>query len=224
MRRFGRISPSKETGVRSVRLFIGLAAGVGLLTALLAAAPAHAQDGAVMRIVAPVEEIDASSDEVTVDVVVDNVTNLGAFQFVLTFDEDILEYKSTDRGDFLGSTDREVSCDETLQQGGALRFVCRTLRLEPPGPDGSGKLVTVHFDPKDSGTSALTLTNAKLVTPAAEEMPSTTADAELKVKGGGSNILMIVLIAVGAAVAAVVVVGGAFAMMRGRRSATASAS
>jgi hypothetical protein len=66
-----------------------------------------------------------------------------------------------------------------------------------------------------SGTSQLALSNAKLVTPAAEEMELSTQDAEVKVKGdGGVNVLMIVLIAVGAVAAVGIVGGGAFMLRR----------
>jgi hypothetical protein len=168
-----------------------------------------------MRVVAPIEEIDESLDDVAVEVFADNVENLAGFQFVMSFDDDVLSFKEVENGLFLTSTGRDLQCGELTVQSGAIRYTCVTLRLEPEGPDGSGSLVTLHFDPVGSGTSQLALSNAKLVTPAAEEMELSTQDAEVKVKGdGGVNVLMIVLIAVGAVAAVGIVGGGAFMLRR----------
>jgi hypothetical protein len=204
--------------VRYGRLIWGLFAVLAALLFLLPAGGAKAQDGgAVMRVVAPVEEIDASEDEIAIEVAADNVENLGAFQFVLTFDEELLDFKRAENSIFLTSTGREFGvCGTTTIQDGAIRYSCTTLRLEPEGPDGSGTLVTLYFDPTDGGTTKLGLTNTKLVTPAAEEMQLTTQEAELKVKGdSGLNVMLIALIAAGAVLAVAVVGGGAF-LLRGR--------
>lgn len=210
--------------MRSGRFLLGLIAALAAVSVLLISAGAEAQGGeAVMRVVAPPEEIDASQDEVRVEVVADNVDNLGGFQFVLSFDDDVLEFKRLENGLFLGQTGRDVQCGEITVQSGALRYTCVTLRLDPEGPDGSGTLVTLFFDPKDGGTSQLALSNTKLVTPAAQEMEMTTQDAELKVKGDdGLNVLLISLIAAGAVAAVVIVGAGAFLLTRRERSTAAS--
>ena len=210
--------------MRIARLILGLVAALAVIPVVLFASRADAQGGgAVMRVVAPPEEIDASEDEVRVEIAADNVDNLGGFQFVLSFDDNVLEFKRLENGLFLGSTGRDVQCGEITVQSGALRYTCVTLRIDPEGPDGSGTLATLFFDPKDGGTSQLALSNTKLVTPAATEMEMTTQDAELKVKGDDSfNILLIVLIAVGV-VAAVVIVGAA-AFVLTRRGRTSSAT
>jgi len=44
----------------------------------------------------------------SVNVSIDNVVNLGSFQFDLTFQTDIVEGQGVDMGDFLGNTGRNV--------------------------------------------------------------------------------------------------------------------
>jgi hypothetical protein len=217
------LSATLEESVRNGRLIWGLFAALAALLVLLPGGGAEAQDGgASMRVVAPAEEIDSSEDEVAIEVVADNVDNLAGFQFVMSFDEDVLEFKRLENGLFITSTGRDLQCGEITLQGGALRYTCVTLRLEPEGPDGSGTLVTLYFDPKDGGTTKLGLSNTKLVTPAAEEMQMTTQDAELKVKGdSGLNVVLIALIA-GGAVAAIAVVGGGAFLLRGRGGSASS--
>jgi hypothetical protein len=194
-------------------------AALAMIAALYAAAPhAAAQEGAVMRVVAPVDEVDSSVDDVPVEIVVDNVENLGAFLFVMTFDADVLSYKSIERGAFIGSTGRDVQCGEPTVEPGAIRLSCVTLRLDPPGPDGSGSLATIHFEPRDSGTTPLTLSPSvsKLLTPAADPIEATLVDGTLTVNGDSGGTLTLILIIAGIVVAAVVVAGGGFAFIRSR--------
>jgi hypothetical protein len=197
-----------------------LAAGVTLLAALaLPASGAGAQDGAVIRLAVPLEEIDESAGDVAVEVFADNVEDLAAFQFVLTFDADVLEFKEIAKGPFLTSSGREESCNPVTVQGPTIRYSCFTLRMEPAGPDGSGLLATVHFDPKGSGTSPLSMSLTKLINTTPDPIAHTAQDGEITIVGGDGGTLKLVLIIAGIVAAAVVVVGGGFAFMR-RRSAS----
>ncbi|MGB6837603.1 MAG: cohesin domain-containing protein, partial [Dehalococcoidia bacterium] len=80
-----------------------------------------------------------------VDVVVANVTNLGAFEFTLAFDPALVEFASISQGPFLGSSGRTVSCMPPLLAEGSVSFTCVTLGAEPGGASGSGVLAVAQF-------------------------------------------------------------------------------
>jgi hypothetical protein len=113
---------------------------------------------------------------------VENVTNLGSFSFVLQFDPDVFEFAEFQRGDFLGSSGREVVCDEPQTDVGSVRLTCLTLRPEPEGADGTGSLGVVKLNASGSGTSEITLSRAKLTVPDGTEIPmkveNTSVDVE----------------------------------------------
>jgi hypothetical protein len=195
----------------------GLLAFAVLAVGLAFSSSARAQQPqqATVRVVAPVDPIEKSAGQLSVDVVAENVTNLAAFQFVLSFDDDVLTYKDVQKGDFISSTSREVVCNDPTIQAGSVRLSCVSLRENPPGPDGSGKLATVTFTPKSAGTSPLTLSATKVVQPNGAAMASTTVDAQVIVKGGSDSNTAMIAIIVGIVVAvAVVLVGGLLVLRR----------
>jgi len=120
--------------------------------------------------VLPVMQDAFAGTEVDVQVGIDNVTNLGAFQFDLVFDSVLMSSVSVTNGAFLGSTGRSVVCLPTL---GADRvtIACSTLGTTPAGPSGNGflGLVTLHADA--IGISDLTLENVVLTNITSAEIP-----------------------------------------------------
>ncbi|OGO53292.1 MAG: hypothetical protein A2148_09225 [Chloroflexi bacterium RBG_16_68_14] len=80
----------------------------------------------------------------TVDVVIEGVSDLGAFEFELGFDTAFVKLVDLRLGPFLGSTQRPVTCQERTVSAGVVKFGCNTQGPEPPGPDGSG--VVAHID------------------------------------------------------------------------------
>jgi hypothetical protein len=217
-----------------------LAASTALLAALMGPAAVHAQDGngdeelpeMTMRVVLPAEtgDVREGEPEIPVDIVAENATNIASFSFDLSFDPDVIQYVREERGDFLGSTGREVQCNPVTDSAsaGVIRITCVTLRLEPAGPDGSGRLATVYFSPVGSGSTELALSNAR-ANPVVEELPDDPAaplpeipvsvvNASLEVEGGGGInwLLWIPVIIVGG----LIVAGGAgYAAMRMRGGA-----
>lgn len=110
----------------------------------------------------------------TVNISAENVNNLGAFNFTVQFDNDILEYVGIADGGFLRSTGRQQQCitpargpngesaAATANQYGAFNFGCTTLGLTVgnngiDGPSGNGTLATVTFKPKAAGTADVRL-------------------------------------------------------------------
>jgi hypothetical protein len=81
----------------------------------------------------------------TVNVVINNAVNLGAYQFTLDFDPTVIQYYGETDGPFLGSTGRTMSCIPPSESGGSVRIQCDTSGPEPAGPNGSGVLATFRF-------------------------------------------------------------------------------
>jgi hypothetical protein len=167
-----------------------LAAGVALSWQ-----SAHAESS-VMRVDPVSQTVDVSSGKFTVNILGDNVTNLGAYEFELKFDPDVLRFVGVEDSGFLGSSGREVHCPGgTLEQsvdGGPvdrLKFACATTNPSPPGPDGSGTLATMTFAPRKAGHSPLTLIASSSSTGTADvagdDMHPTSSGGDVTVVGEG---------------------------------------
>lgn len=155
---------------------------------------AAAQSGdAVLRITPPADvEAKEGGDSIPFEIAVENIENLAGFQFIVSFNPNVFEFDSAQRGEFLGSTNREVACNEPVSADGSVRLSCITLRPEPAGPDGSGVLMTVLLKPTGSGTTEVNLDRVKLVNPDSTPIePVTTQAATLDVQAtGGFNWLI----------------------------------
>jgi len=206
--------------VATVLGLFGLGAGV------------FAQDGAAqMSVRTPTDiEIKEGGEDIRVEVLTSDVTNLAAFQFSLKYDRSILQYKGVKEEAFLGSTGRPVMCSDPLDEDkgdtGVVRFACATTAAPvslggTAGPNGSGTLAEVVFSPVGGGTSPLDLSDAILVAAEIDEkgdpvqMKTSMQGASLDVIGTGGGIPWLI---VGSAVGvAIVVVGGGGGLLLSRR-------
>jgi hypothetical protein len=174
---------------RSVRqgfLWVGLAAVVfGLAT--LAPAPRAGAQETKMRLGVPSGEITVGGAPFTVDVLVENVVNLGAFEFTLGYDASVLEFVSVEKGDFLASSGRRVECLDPRVSPGSVRLVCVTLGATPPGPDGSAVLATLTFTPAAAGTSPLRFDKGILARPDGQRISATNENASITVTLPGAR-------------------------------------
>jgi hypothetical protein len=194
-------------------------------TVFLSTASAQEDGGELLiKVVPPVEEVTEGDEDIVVVVTAENAKNIAAFQYQLEYDPDVLEV-ATDpatqqpliqRGDFLGSSGREVACPDPENQPGVLRITCVTLRMEPAGPDGAGTLTTITFKAIGSGFTDLKLDRVGANNPDATQItPISVQSATLDVAGsGGMN--WILWGGIGAVVAAVAAGGAGFAAMRKR--------
>lgn len=123
----------------------------------------------------------------TVEIRIENVNNLGSYEWQLAFDPGILKFESARDGGFLGGTGRLVSCQPAIvgpayREGpegpvlileeGNVRFGCVTLGLQPPGRSGSDVLSIVTLSPLAEGVSNLDLAWVSLSDPLGEDLPS----------------------------------------------------
>jgi len=162
------------------RLLAAALTGVAVL--LLGASPAAGQE-ATVRMEAPSTEIVANGSPFTVSVVVQDVTNLGAFEFDLTYDSAILTSAGIEEGVFLGSSGRQVQCLPSRTQAGLVGLTCVTLGATPDGPNGSGVLASITFQPIAPGSSTLHLTRLTLTDPPAQPIAAQAKDATITVSG-----------------------------------------
>jgi hypothetical protein len=202
--------------------------GVAVLVACLAGAALAQGNQARMSVEPPEESLKEGGPEFKVNIVADDVTNLAAFQFSLSYDPSIIQYVGVTEGPFLGSTGREPQCTEPYVQPGqpeTLSFNCAT--LGPPvslkgtaGPDGSGMLAEITFAPVGGGTTPLDLKDGILV--AAEldaqgrpaQIETAVQGATLDVASTGGGISWALWGPVIGVVAAVVVVGAIVLLVR----------
>jgi len=187
---------------------------------------ASAQSPAAPATIRP--EVASSNDSGTrVDIRISNVEDLGAFEFVLVFDGNLAQVDRVEKGEFLGSSGREVLCLDPTIDTAAVRYECVTLGAEPVrGSDGSGVLASVFLTPKAKGKTAVELTHVKLQNPTAVTIDSRVDDATLEVFGhdGRNEWIFWSLIAGGtvAAIAILVAAGGVLLARRQRAGAAIS--
>ncbi len=97
----------------------------------------------------------------TVEIVVEDVTNLAAFEFEITIDTNFFRFGELSVSPFFNSTGRSASCLQRVRDDGSADFGCTTAGPEPPGPDGSGVVATVDFivQGRAAGSTVLILSN-----------------------------------------------------------------
>jgi hypothetical protein len=179
-----------------------------------------AQDERATVLAVAREVEDEGEQAVKLDVTVRDVTDLGAFVFILTFKGDLLEVKRIERGEFLGSTDREVTCLEPTIDANALRYTCVTLGDTPrEGAEGEGRLATVFFSIKGEGESNIQFSRAQLTTPPGEPIDTEWQAGVIEIQGDGGMGWVLYAIIGGVVITGVVVLAAVLALVSRRRGA-----
>ena len=126
----------------------------------------------------------SAGDEFSVDVVADDVSNLGGYGLTLVFDPSVVAYNSVSNGPFLQSSGRNVICFPPTEAPGSVAYACVTTGPTPPGPSGAGILATVSFTALAEGTTNLSFRDTVLFNVVASRIPSTTHDGVITVFPG----------------------------------------
>ena len=161
------------------------------MVALGSGLSAQAQgQGTTVRLVRPAEPPTSGGPPFAVSVVVDNVVDLGAFEFDLTYDPAALKFVDIQQGPFVGSSGREVRCLRPRTEQGSVRLTCLTLGAKPDGPNSSGELAAVTFQPLAPGSSALRFARAIVTDAPAQPLRAHAQDATITISaatesGGG---------------------------------------
>lgn len=133
-----------------------------------------AAPGPTMVRIAPASQEAYVGTSFTADVAVENVKNLGAFEFTVGYDPSLLRYVSVKEGPFLKSSGRASQCPTIDVSGSSVRMVCVTLGPEPDGPNGNGVLATLTFLPLQASAvpAEITIQQVVLTDPMARTIPT----------------------------------------------------
>jgi len=151
--------------------------------------PTHAQGGTVVRLQPSAAQVGVGST-VSVEVVVENVTNLFGVEVHLVFDPTLLEVVDADAG-MAGvqvSLGPFLSVDYTPQnvvdQGtGHIDFGYSQMPPET-SRSGTGTIATITFRGKAAGISPLTFSSVILADPGGNPISATTQNGQVTVDGG----------------------------------------
>ncbi|MDP3767301.1 MAG: cohesin domain-containing protein, partial [Dehalococcoidia bacterium] len=138
----------------------------------------------------PANQSVAYPNNVVIDLRVDNVTNLAAYEFQLQFEPSVLSFVSiTNSETFLESTGRSANCFGPIPADLAnaiVSFACATFGATPPGPSGSGLLATLTFSTSCAGTSPLDLIKVELADPLSGDIPTQKQGGSATVTGAAA--------------------------------------
>lgn len=105
-----------------------------------------------------------------IEVFIENVYQLGGFEFAIGFNPEIVKVLSVNQGDFLSSTNREAfPILRTIDNNkGYIKYAIATLGSGKEGATGNGSLITIVCEPIKSGFSNFTIQAAQIVRADAE--------------------------------------------------------
>ena len=96
------------------------------------------------------------TEQIAIDVVVQNAQAIGAFEFWVAFNPLYLQFLGWNLGPFLTSTGRIATCHPLITEN-TLRIGCTTTGPTPEGPSGDGVLATLYFKPRFGGETCLSM-------------------------------------------------------------------
>jgi len=124
----------------------------------------------------------------TLNISIQNVNNLYAWEITLYYPNDILNGTTITEGPFLKTGNQPtffsiIEFNDTYDNThGRLIAFCSRLKQDTPGVSGNGTLATITFKSKSTnGPKTLHLEDVKLLDPNLNEIPYTTADSEITV-------------------------------------------
>jgi len=138
--------------------------------------------GAVVRIHPAVSSVEVC-DNFTVDVMIDGASNLGAYEFKMSFDPSVVHVLDVVDGSFLGSTGRTpIPLIKIIDNtAGTLAFGTVSTDAGVPGPSGTGALATITLHAEGAGSTTLDLFDVKVSDTQGEEQPVGVRDGTVLV-------------------------------------------
>lgn len=179
----------KKRALRSMSVVLWLivlltTTGVHAAPVTLARWPGLAASDPVIRFSPSSSTVDPGAT-LFVDIVVDNVLDLGAFQFTVAFDSTVVQVQDVTLGSFLGSTGRTVGPLGPQVDNTAGVFIFGGFSYGvPAGPNETGTVARVTLKAVGVGSStALTFTAAQLTNTAGGLLlPLTTTPGSVTVR------------------------------------------
>jgi hypothetical protein len=137
-------------------------------------------DAETVIIIDPAIKVVGPGETFSVDVMIESVNDLGAFQFDLTYDPACVEATDVTLGPFLGSTGRSVGEVGPIFGTGIVTYGAYSLGDTPPGPDGDGVLATITFQAgMDECSSDLHLQNIAVTDTSGDPISNDAKDGEV---------------------------------------------
>ena len=130
---------------------------------------------------APSTQNVTAGDTFTVDVIADNASNIGSYEFDLAFDGLRVVAVSVADSGFLGSTGRSVVCPSPLIGSSDIDFGCATFG-GPGGPEAPAVLATITFSAVLPGTSTLHFTKSTMSDPLANPITVVATDGSVTIQ------------------------------------------
>ncbi len=120
---------------------------------------------------------------ITVGVAITNVTDLGSFQFTLTYSPSLVTVQGVTLGEFPGSTGRSFSpVGPTIDNNnGQTTFGAFSLGSTPAGASGSGTLAYVRLLPHQAGTATVRLQGVQVTDVSGQSIQVATQNGVLHV-------------------------------------------
>jgi general secretion pathway protein D len=152
------------------------------VTAFIAAVAPSTATAAVLLLTPPTQSV-SPGDAVVLTVQIQDVSDLVAYQFEVTFDSAVLAASSVSDGGFIAGADFiPGDIDNAL---GIISLTAASLIGPGPGASGSGALVSIFFTAIAAGQSAVSLQNALLLDSVFDDITFTSASAAVSVTGDG---------------------------------------
>ena len=176
-----------------MRETIRFAARVLLAAGLLMALPGAGVALGTRAFVQPPAQTLAVGAQTTVEIRIEQVSNLYGFDAQLSFDPAVLQVVDADPGkanvqvavgDIFAGKNGFVVGNSANNTTGLISYSISLLG-EPAGVSGNGSLFRVTFQAKAGGQSALTLTTLRLAAMGGASIPATISDGAVTVTGGG---------------------------------------
>jgi len=104
----------------------------------------------------------AVGDRVSVQILIDNGTDVGHTPFYVDFNPAVLRFVAGDEGSFLASDGQPTAFFATSNAGGASVVVGLSRLGRVAGVDGSGELCQLHFEVVGTGNAGLGFSRAKV--------------------------------------------------------------
>jgi hypothetical protein len=137
-----------------------------------------------------------SGETFKVSVVISDAVNLGAFQFTMGYDPEVVRVDGVELGSFPSSSGRNASPlgPKIDNEAGSMSFGSYSFGTAP-GAEGAGALAKLTLAAQGTGEAILDLKDVQILGPLGQTQPATITDGAATVKGELQLYLPLILCA-----------------------------
>ena len=153
-------------------------------TSVFSVMPSHTEAAAILS-VSPASSDAEEGQSFVIEVTIDDVTDLYAFQFDVAFDSSVLQADDILEGAFLGTGGATFFIPGSIDNAlGVITFTANSLLGPDPGVTGNGTLATLVFTALSAGTSGIDISNVILLDSSLVDIETSTAGGSVDVRPG----------------------------------------